>query len=143
MRFQRLELDIVGEHSLTLSGAAMEQVYNCFVYILPKLHSFSTPPYFYQSFILNFFFCLLGIESFSKLGDSIYFEEEGKDPTLYIIQYIPSSFNWKSGKILLNQTVVPVASSDPYLRVTFTFSPVEVTVTLLWAMASHLAKYSS
>ncbi|TKY67425.1 hypothetical protein E2542_SST10319 [Spatholobus suberectus] len=50
-----------------------------------------------------------------------------KDPTLYIIQYISSSFNWKSGKILLNQTVVPVASWDPYLRVTFTFSPVEET----------------
>ncbi|RZB74453.1 uncharacterized protein LOC114380264 isoform X1 [Glycine soja] len=72
-----------------------------------------------------------GIESFSKLGDSIYFEEEGKDPTLYIIQYISSSFNWKSGKILLNQTVVPASSSDPYLRVTFTFSPVENTLSTL------------
>ncbi|KAJ1421963.1 Six-hairpin glycosidase superfamily [Sesbania bispinosa] len=71
-----------------------------------------------------------GIESFSKLGDSIYFEEEGNDPSLYIIQYISSSFNWKSGKILLNQTVVPAASWDPYLRVTFTFSPDEKTSTL-------------
>ena len=108
-----------------------------FCYILPKLHSFSTTPYFYQSFSLNFFFCLLGIESFSKLGDSIYFEEEGKDPTLYIIQYISSSFNWKSGKVLLNQTVDPVASWDPYLRVAFTFSPFEVPVTLFYCGIWH------
>ncbi|MCH95890.1 hypothetical protein A2U01_0016872, partial [Trifolium medium] len=69
------------------------------------------------------------IESFSKLGDSIYFEEEGNSPSLYIIQYISSSFNWKSGKVLLTQTVVPSSSSDPYLRVTFTFSPNEKTGT--------------
>nr|KYP71149.1 hypothetical protein KK1_010393 [Cajanus cajan] len=102
------------------------------IYMLPlglgvskakTLHSWGTP--------FNDFWCCYGtgIESFSKLGDSIYFEEEGKDPTLYIIQYISSSFNWKSGKVLLNQTVVPVSSWDPYLQVTFTFSPVEVPVT--------------
>nr|KYP58476.1 hypothetical protein KK1_013885 [Cajanus cajan] len=70
-----------------------------------------------------------GIESFSKLGDSIYFEEEGENPTLYIIQYISSSFNWKSGQIILNQTVVPAASWDPFLRVSFTFSPTKNTGT--------------
>ncbi|XP_030952843.1 uncharacterized protein LOC115975922 [Quercus lobata] len=64
-------------------------------------------------------------ESFSKLGDSIYFEDKVKGPALYIIQYISSSFNWESGQILLNQTVLPVVSSDPYLRVTFTFSSVK------------------
>ncbi|XP_028759417.1 uncharacterized protein LOC114718302 [Neltuma alba] len=63
-----------------------------------------------------------GIESFSKLGDSIYFEQEG-NPTLYIIQYISSSFNWKFGGLMLNQTVAPTTSWDPYLRVTITFSP--------------------
>ncbi|KAF7824137.1 DUF1680 domain protein [Senna tora] len=68
-----------------------------------------------------------GIESFSKLGDSIYFEEEGNNPSLYIIQYISSSFNWKSGRVMLNQTVAPAASWDPYLRVTLTFSPAEGT----------------
>ncbi|KAJ7965222.1 DUF1680 domain-containing protein [Quillaja saponaria] len=57
-----------------------------------------------------------GIESFSKLGDSIYFED-GKVPALYIIQYISSSLNWNSGQIVLNQTVDPVVSWDPYLRV--------------------------
>lgn len=71
----------------------------------------------------------LGIESFSKLGDSIYFEEEGKNPTLYIIQYISSSLNWKSGGVMLNQTVVPATSWDSYLRVTLTFSLLEVSIT--------------
>ncbi|KAJ6325971.1 hypothetical protein OIU78_013128 [Salix suchowensis] len=63
-----------------------------------------------------------GIESFSKLGDSIYFEER-EAPGLYIIQYISSSLDWKSGQILLHQKVDPIVSSDPYLRVTLTFSP--------------------
>ena len=67
-----------------------------------------------------------GIESFSKLGDSIYFEEEGSIPSLYIIQYISSTFDWKSGKIVLNQKVDPVVSWDPYLRVTLTSSSKEV-----------------
>ncbi|XP_058729951.1 uncharacterized protein LOC131602023 [Vicia villosa] len=82
-------------------------------------HGWGTP--------FNSFWCCYGtgIESFSKLGDSIYFEEEGNSPSLYIIQYISSSFNWKSGKVLLTQTVIPAASSDPYLRVSFTFSPNE------------------
>ncbi|XP_052733858.1 uncharacterized protein LOC108340425 isoform X2 [Vigna angularis] len=82
-------------------------------------HSWGTP--------FDSFWCCYGtgIESFSKLGDSIYFEEEGKGPSLYIIQYISSSFNWKSGKIFLNQTALPASSWDPYLRVTFALSPVE------------------
>ncbi|KAL3850097.1 hypothetical protein ACJIZ3_011979 [Penstemon smallii] len=63
-----------------------------------------------------------GIESFSKLGDSIYFEEEGKDLGLYIIQYIPSSLDWKSGQVLLSQRVEPVVSWDQRLQVTLTIS---------------------
>lgn len=63
----------------------------------------------------HFFPCLVGIESFSKLGDFIYFEEQGENPTLYIIPYISSLFNWKSGQIILNQTVVPASSWDPFL----------------------------
>ncbi|KAK6164192.1 hypothetical protein DH2020_001056 [Rehmannia glutinosa] len=66
----------------------------------------------------NSFWCCYGtgIESFSKLGDSIYFEEEGKDLGLYIIQYIPSTLNWKSGQVLLSQRVEPVVSWDPRLQ---------------------------
>lgn len=65
----------------------------------------------------------LGIESFSKLGDSIYFEEEAQTLTLYVIQYISSSLDWKSGNVLLNQEVDPLHSEDPKLRMTMTFSP--------------------
>ncbi|XP_010091978.2 uncharacterized protein LOC21391350 [Morus notabilis] len=65
-----------------------------------------------------------GTESFSKLGDSIYFEEGGDNPGLYIIQYISSSLNWALGKLKLNQKVDPVNSGDPYLRVSLTVSPV-------------------
>lgn len=68
-----------------------------------------------------------GIESFSKLGDSIYFEEEGNAPALYIIQYISSSLNWRSGNIILNQQVEQVVSWDPRLQVTVTFTSREQT----------------
>ncbi|XAR60296.1 hypothetical protein NMG60_11033607 [Bertholletia excelsa] len=61
-----------------------------------------------------------GIESFSKLGDSIYFEEAGNVPGLYVIQHISSLLNWKSGNILLKQKVEPAVSWDSHLRVTFT-----------------------
>ena len=71
------------------------------------------------------------MESFSKLGDSIYFEEKGKDPVVYIIQYISSSLNWKSGNIVISQKVDPVFSTNPYLRVTFTFSSIKVLVTVI------------
>lgn len=72
----------------------------------------------------NDFWCCYGtgIESFSKLGDSIYFEEAGNNPGIYIIQYISSSFNWKNGQIFINQKVTPVVSWDPYLRATITIS---------------------
>lgn len=56
------------------------------------------------------------------MGDSIYFEEEGKYPGVYIIQYISSRLDWKSGQIVVNQKVDPVVSWDPYLRVKLTFS---------------------
>nr|GMD17792.1 uncharacterized protein LOC109235257 isoform X2 [Ipomoea batatas] len=59
-----------------------------------------------------------GIESFSKLGDSIYFEEQGNSPGIYIIQYIPSSLDWKLGQIKLSQIINPVASWDNHLHVT-------------------------
>ncbi|KAJ8539850.1 hypothetical protein K7X08_014102 [Anisodus acutangulus] len=72
----------------------------------------------------NDFWCCYGtgIESFSKLGDSIYFEEKGNSPGLYIIQYIPSSFNWKSGQVSVSQKIEPVVSWDNKLRVTITIS---------------------
>ncbi|XP_017700826.3 uncharacterized protein LOC103717747 [Phoenix dactylifera] len=70
------------------------------------------------------FWCCYGTatESFSKLGDSIYFEEEGSIPKLYVIQFISSTLNWKSGGIKLQQRVEEVASGDQYLRVLYTIS---------------------
>ncbi|CAN0902082.1 hypothetical protein LINGRAHAP2_LOCUS21779 [Linum grandiflorum] len=98
------------------------------IYMLPQApgsskgrsyHGWGTPD-------ASFWCCYgTGIESFSKLGDSIYFEEEGSGPGLYITQYISSSFDWESGQILLSQKVDPVVSSDPFLRVTLTVSPKE------------------
>lgn len=67
-----------------------------------------------------------GIESFSKLGDSIYFEEDANVPGLYIIQYISSSFNWTSGQMVLRQDVEAVVSSEAQLRMLLTFSTEEV-----------------
>ncbi|XXG56552.1 hypothetical protein AAC387_Pa03g3935 [Persea americana] len=61
-------------------------------------------------------------ESFSKLGDSIYFEEEADIPGLYIIQYISSSLNWRSGKLMIMQKIEPIFSSDPRLQVSLTIS---------------------
>ncbi|XP_028780040.1 uncharacterized protein LOC114736399 [Neltuma alba] len=73
------------------------------------------------------FWCCYGTgsESFSKLGDSIYFEEAAKSPTLYVAQYISSTFNWNAANVALNQTLTPYSSLHPFLRVTFTFSPLQ------------------
>lgn len=77
----------------------------------------------------NDFWCCYGtgIESFSKLGDSIYFEEMGSTPALYIIQFIPNSFNWKSGGITINQKIKPISSWESYLYVLLTISSSEST----------------
>lgn len=69
-----------------------------------------------------FVYLSTGIESFSKLGDSIYFQEDGESPALYVTQYISSSLDWKSAGLSLSQKVKPVVSWDPYMRVTFAFS---------------------
>ncbi|KAL6874165.1 hypothetical protein ACP4OV_014247 [Aristida adscensionis] len=63
-----------------------------------------------------------GIESFSKLGDSIYFEEKGDKPGLYIIQFIPSTFNWRKAGLTVTQKVKPLSSSDQYLEVSLSIS---------------------
>jgi len=65
---------------------------------------------------------LPGIESFSKLGDSIYFEEKGERPALYIIHFIPSTFNWRTAGLTITQKLEPLSSSDQYLQVSFSIS---------------------
>ncbi|GAB2250570.1 hypothetical protein Droror1_Dr00016820 [Drosera rotundifolia] len=63
-----------------------------------------------------------GMESFAKLGDSIYFEDGGKVPGLYIIQYIPSTLHWRSGRMKLHLKVDEVFSTNSSIRVTLTIT---------------------
>lgn len=72
----------------------------------------------------NTFWCCYGtgIESFSKLGDSIYFLEEGKIPGLYIIQYIPSTFDWKAAGLTIKQQAKPLFSTDSHFEVSLSIS---------------------
>ncbi|CAM8910239.1 unnamed protein product [Rhodiola kirilowii] len=95
------------------------------IYMLPLGHAVSkAKSYHGWGTRHDSFWCCYGtgIESFSKLGDSIYFEEEGGDtPGLFIMQYISSSLQWKSG-LSINMKVAPVTSYDPYLNVTLTIS---------------------
>lgn len=103
------------------SGVVMEQVWIlAFLYVL--IHIMQKK----KVKIIFFIFIYAGIESFSKLGDSIYFEEAGEKPGLYIIQYISSSVNWKLGQIFIDQKQMPVVSWDPRLRVTTTISSKKV-----------------
>ncbi|XP_009767360.1 uncharacterized protein [Nicotiana sylvestris] len=95
------------------------------IYMLPLLRGGSKArSYHGWGTQFDSFWCCYGtgIESFSKLGDSIYFEEKGNTPSLYIIQYIPSSLGWKSGQVLVNQKIEPVVSWDNRLQVTITIS---------------------
>eukprot|EP00850_Spirogloea_muscicola_P007033 SM000034S12787 [mRNA] locus=s34:690847:695963:- [translate_table: standard] len=63
-----------------------------------------------------------GVESFSKLGDSIYFQGSLDSPTLYIIQYVSSTLQWRQAGLRLEQTVLlPTATSAAY-AVTLTIS---------------------
>ncbi|XP_078432903.1 uncharacterized protein LOC144704362 [Wolffia australiana] len=86
-------------------------------------HGWGTP--------FNSFWCCYGtgIESFSKLGDSIYFEQGGggTTPSLYVIQYVSSSLNWKSAGVIVRQSVQPLSSLDSSLRVQFGFSPLKAS----------------
>ncbi|VFQ88414.1 unnamed protein product [Cuscuta campestris] len=103
------------------------------IYMLP-LHPGASKAKSFHGWGTKFdsFWCCYGtgIESFSKLGDSIYFEEHGEVPGMYIIQYIPSSLDWKSGQIMLNQSIDPVTSQDDLLRVTVTITSKQQSSTL-------------
>lgn len=90
------------------------------IYMLPLGHGVSKGRSYHSwGTQFNSFWCCYGtgIESFSKLGDSIYFEEMGKVPSLYVIQYISSSVNWNSAQISLRQDVDDVLSLDQRLKV--------------------------
>ncbi|URE19344.1 DUF1680 domain containing protein [Musa troglodytarum] len=80
------------------------------------------------TFLLTFLCAVAATESFSKLGDSIYFEEEGAVPTLYVIQFISSTLNWRSGGLTLRQNAPQVSSLDHHFRVQFTVASVNKVI---------------
>ncbi|KAJ3707912.1 hypothetical protein LUZ61_011617 [Rhynchospora tenuis] len=95
------------------------------IYMLPmKPDSSKAVSYHGWGTKFNSFWCCYGtgIESFSKLGDSIYFQEKGSSPSLYIIQFIPSTFNWRSAGLIISQEIRPLTSSDSHYCVSLTIS---------------------
>ncbi|KAL2631872.1 hypothetical protein R1flu_016558 [Riccia fluitans] len=64
-----------------------------------------------------------GIESFSKLGDSIYFEND--DAELYVMRFSSSSVLWTALGMLVTQKVQPLSSESPVLSVTFVFKEID------------------
>ncbi|XP_010673596.3 uncharacterized protein LOC104889952 [Beta vulgaris subsp. vulgaris] len=98
------------------------------IYMLPLGHGVSKGrSYHGWGTQFSSFWCCYGtgVESFSKLGDSIYFEERGKVPGLYVIQYIPSTLDWTSAQISLTQVVDNAVSWDQNLKVKVTVSAKE------------------
>ncbi|ERN03577.1 uncharacterized protein LOC18431721 [Amborella trichopoda] len=67
-----------------------------------------------------------GIESFSKLGESIYFQVNGASRSLYVTQFIPSTLTWDAAKLIVKLKVLPLHSWDPYLQITLEFFSLEV-----------------
>ncbi|KAL9234763.1 hypothetical protein vseg_009592 [Gypsophila vaccaria] len=95
------------------------------IYMLPLGHGVSKGSSYHKwGTLFDSFWCCYGtgIESFSKLGDSIYFEETANIPGLYVIQYISSSLNWTSAQLSLTQAVDNVVSWNKYLKVKLTIS---------------------
>ncbi|KAL4194963.1 hypothetical protein AMTRI_Chr05g62160 [Amborella trichopoda] len=71
-------------------------------------------------------YCIAGIESFSKLGESIYFQVNGASRSLYVTQFIPSTLTWDAAKLIVKLKVLPLHSWDPYLQITLEFFSLEV-----------------
>ncbi|AQK60074.1 Putative glycosyl hydrolase of unknown function (DUF1680) [Zea mays] len=95
------------------------------IYMLPQApgHSKAVSYHGWGTKYDSFWCCYgTGIESFSKLGDSIYFEEKGDPPALNIIQYIPSTYNWKAAGLTVTQQIKTLSSSDQYLQISFSIS---------------------
>lgn len=62
------------------------------------------------------------IESFAKLGDSIYFEEDAKTPALYITQFTSSTFEWDTVGLVLHQSHKPLTAEQSVLEVSLSIS---------------------
>jgi len=62
------------------------------------------------------------IESFAKLGDSLYFEEDSKTPAVYITQFTSSDFEWDAVGLVLHQSHKPLNAEQSVLEVSLSFS---------------------
>ncbi|KAH9289961.1 hypothetical protein KI387_034078, partial [Taxus chinensis] len=115
------------EHALVngVLGIQRDNEPGVMIYMLPlapggskavSYHRWGTP--------FSSFWCCYGtgIESFSKLGDSIYFQEGGTYPSLYIIQFVSNTLTWDEAGLTIKQTVNSLSSWDPYLRISLEFS---------------------
>ncbi|KAJ8452534.1 hypothetical protein Cgig2_000123 [Carnegiea gigantea] len=103
------------EHALTNGVLSIQRGKEpgIMIYMLPLGHGVSKGrSYHGWGTAFDSFWCCYGtgIESFSKLGDSIYFEEMGRVPGLYVIQYISSSINWKSN--ILKMLLLGITASN-------------------------------
>ena len=71
----------------------------------------------------------------------------GSTAGLYIIQFIPSSFSWKSGGITIYQKIKPINSWEPYLHFSLTIhshkvcSPCFVSNHMMCFPPRHLVRY--
>ncbi|KAG0579015.1 hypothetical protein KC19_4G066200 [Ceratodon purpureus] len=70
------------------------------------------------------FWCCYGtaIESFAKLGDSIYFEEDSEIPAVYITQFVSSDYEWDAAGLVLHQSHKPLNVEESVLEVSLSFS---------------------
>ncbi|GBG69117.1 hypothetical protein CBR_g3815 [Chara braunii] len=66
-----------------------------------------------------------GIESFSKLGDSVYFQQWEPKPALYVTQFVSSDLTWTVGGLSVKQTVTQPTSVNPVLTSVLSFVTLE------------------
>ena len=73
---------------------------------------------------------LAGIESFSKLADSIFFAAHTSDgPELVISHFLPSEASWKAVGMTVRMDLVPPTAASPALRVSISIVEEEETRT--------------
>ena len=70
------------------------------------------------------------IESFAKLGDSVYFQLKTSNkvpaPVLVVSQFIPSNLDWRAGGIKLRQTTAMAVSATGTATLTVTITVTDV-----------------
>ena len=108
---------------------------------LSGAHSWGTP--------FDSFWCCYGtaVESFSKLGDSIYFKDTANGSALWINQFVSSSVEYNEAGLVINQkSNFPAVSNMPFtdnsvtVRLDFTATKKATTSTSVWMRIPFWAK---